>query len=154
MAQEKYVKLRHFVPEGHPQVHPGMSTEAREMMPYLVETVSRGWTKLPKREDLEIFVTLKMEVPVLGVRKNGKEVYLHIFCNELMYPLYPIQLVIKLYEKYFLGKPGFSPDERNWIHSIPIPGTSLNPAETLLTHQLTQSLFWTVFMDYKRNKQS
>jgi hypothetical protein len=152
MAQEKYFRLSHFVPEGHPQVHPGMSSEAREMMPYLVSTVSRAWTKVPNHEDLEIFATLKMEVPILVLRKAGKEVYIHVFCNEFMNPIYPIQLVIGLYEKYTLGKPGFLPEERNWIHTIPIPGTGLDAAETLLTHQLTQSLFWTVFMDYKRNK--
>jgi len=89
MPQEKYYKLSHFVPDGHPKVYPGMSSEVRAMMPHLIETSSQGWTKVPNHEDLETFATLKMEVPVLGFKKTGTEVYLHVFCNEFINPIYP-----------------------------------------------------------------
>jgi hypothetical protein len=36
--------------------------------------VSRGWTKVPKYNNLEIFAPRKNEVPYLGFRKNEKEV--------------------------------------------------------------------------------
>lgn len=43
MQQGKYLRLSHFVPKNHPQVHPGMSEEVREMMPFLVERSPEGW---------------------------------------------------------------------------------------------------------------
>jgi hypothetical protein len=46
----------------------------------------------------------------------------------------------------------FIPAEENWIHTIPVLPGDLNQAETLLTHQIAQSLFWTIYMDYKREK--
>ena len=70
-----------------------------------------------------------------------------------MNPLFAIQLVAKLYEKFNLGKPTFLPEEPNWIHTIPLPGADLSPEETLLIHQITQSLFWTIYMDYKRTNE-
>jgi hypothetical protein len=93
-----------------------------------------------------------LEVPTLGFRKNGKEVYLHVFCNIFMNPIYAMRLVVDLYAKYKFGQPKFIPEEQNWIHTIPIIPEELNPAETLLTHQVAQSLFWTIYMDYKREK--
>jgi hypothetical protein len=150
MAQEKFYRLSHFVPDGHPQVHPGSSSEVKEMMPYLIEKVPRGWTAVPGRADLELFATRQRKVPILGFKKNKKEVYVHIFCNEFMDPLPAVNIVINLYVKYKLGNPVFIPKEPNWIHTIPIPGANLNQAETLFIHQLTQSLFWTIYMDYKK----
>ena len=152
MAQEKYYRLKHFVPDGCPQIHPGSSSEVKEMMPYLIERVSREWTTVPNHDGLEVFAPLKGEVPCLAFRKRGKEAYLHIFCNEFINPIYSMGMVVNIYAKFNLGKPAFIPEEQNWIHTIPIPGTSLSQGETLLTHQLTQSLFWTIYMDFKRRK--
>ena len=149
MAQEKHYRLSHFVPDGHPQVYPGRSAEVKAMMPDLIKKVPKGWTKAPNH-DFELFATRNMEVPILGFRKDGKEVYVHVFCNEFINPLYAIQIVVNLYTKFKLGKPAFIPEELNWIHTIPIPGKELGQAETLLIHQLTQSMFWTIYMDYKR----
>lgn len=151
MAQKKYLKVSHFVPDGYPEVYPGMSSEAREIMPYLVETCSKGWTKIPRHDDLEIFASRKRNVPILGFRKNRKEVYVHVYCNEFMNPLYAIQIVGNLYAQFKFGRPKFAPEEPNWIHTIPILPKSLSVAETLLTHQVRQSLFWTIHDDYRRN---
>ena len=150
MAQEKYLKLSHFVPDGYPQVYPGLSSEVREMMPYLVENTSRGWTKIPKHDDPEVFAIQKMNVPLLGFRKNRKEVYLHVFCNELMDPIPAVQITLDLYDKFKFGESVFDPEEANWIHTIPVLPRDLSDAETLLTHQVTQSLFWTIHADYRR----
>ena len=152
MAQDKYYRLSHFVPDGHPPVYPGSSSEVKEMMPYLIKKVPKGWTKVPNHTEFELFATRKIEVPLLGVRKNGKEVYVHVFCNEFLDPIYAIQIVSGLYSKFKLGKPAFITEGHNWIHTIPIPGVGLTEAETVLVHQLTQSLFWTIYMDYKRRK--
>ena len=152
MAQDKYYRLSHFVPDGHPKVYPGSSPEVKEMMPYLIERVPRGWTVVPGHDDLELFATRKMEVPVLGFRKNKNEIYVHIFCNEFINPLDAVQIVLNLYIKFKLGNPAFLPEEKNWIHTIPIPGAELGPAERLFIHQLTQSLFWTIYIDYKKRK--
>jgi hypothetical protein len=149
MPQQKYVQLRHFVPDGHPQVHPGMSDEVREMIPYLIERSPKGWTKIPKHTHLEVFADRNIDVPVLAFRMNGKEVFVHVFCNEFINPLYAIQLVVSLYDKFELGEPNFDPDQLNWIHSIPIPGPQLNQKEILLTHQIALSLFWTIHVDYR-----
>jgi len=149
MAQEKFLRLSHFKPDGHPEVYPGRSAEVKEMMPDLIKRVSKGWTKIPNR-DLEAFATRNMGVPLLGFRKKGTEVYVHVFCNEFVSPVYAVQMVANLYQKFNLGKPAFAAGEPNWIHTIPIPGAELPPEETLLIHQLTQSLFWTIYMDYKR----
>jgi hypothetical protein len=75
-----------------------------------------------------------------------------VFRNEFMDPLNPIQIVIQLYHKYTLGKPTFVMENPNWIHTIPIPGAVLDHAEIMLIHQLTHSLFWTIYMDCKRNR--
>lgn len=152
MQQGKYYRLSHFVPEGHPQVFPGRSSEVKEMMPALIERVTVGWTKIPNHDGLEIFVKFQKEVPILAFRKNGKEVYLHVFCNEFMVPFHAINFVFNLYAKLKLGKPEFIPTEENWIHTIPLSPSVLDKAETLLTHQITQSLFWTIYMDYKGRK--
>ena len=88
MAQGKYYRLNHFVPNGYPQILLGMSSEVREMMPWLIEKVTIGWTKIPDHDGIEIIAISQMEVPVLGFRKNGKEVYVHVFCNEFMDPIY------------------------------------------------------------------
>jgi hypothetical protein len=151
MNKGKYLRLSHFVPDGHPQVHPGTSSEVKEMMPYLVANASRKWTKVPNH-DLELFSVQKMGVPIVAFRKNGQEVYLHIFCNEYMNPMFAMQIVADRYAKFNLGKPAFNPKEPNWIHTIPLPGAELSPEETLLIHQIAHSLFWTIFMDYKRSK--
>jgi hypothetical protein len=148
MAQEKRLRLSHFVPDGHPQIFPGRSAEVKAMMPELIKKVPRGWTKVPNHE-FEVFATRNMDVPILGSRKNGKEVYVHVFCNEFINPFYAIQIVVGLYTKYKLGKPTFMPEELNWIHTVPIPGIELGQAETLFIHQLTQVMFWTIYMDYK-----
>jgi hypothetical protein len=152
MQPGKYFRLSHFVPDGFPQIHPGMSAEVRQMMPALIEVVTSGWTKIPNHDGLEVFVTIKLEVPVLAFRKNGKEVYLHVFCNSFMHPIYAMHLVVDPYTKFKFGKPEFVPAEENWIHTIPVLPKDLNQAETLLTHQIAQSLFWTIYMDYKREK--
>jgi len=121
MAQEKYLRLSHFKPAGHPEVYPGHSAEVKEMMPDLIKRVSREWTKIPNH-DLEVFAARKMGAPSLGFRQKGKEVYVHIFCNEFMDPFYAVQIVAKLYRKFNLGIPAFAPGELNWIHTIPLPG--------------------------------
>jgi hypothetical protein len=149
MAPEKHYRVSHFVPDGHPQIFPGRSAEVIAMMPDLIEKVPRGWTKIPNH-DLEVFAKKIMDVPSLGFKKDGKQVYLHVFCNEFMNPFYAIQLVAELYNKFNLGNPTFVPEELNWIHTIPIPGKELSEAETLFIHQVTQSMFWTIYMDYKR----
>jgi hypothetical protein len=153
MAEGKHYRLSHFVPDGHPQVFPGHSAEVKAMMPELIKKAPRGWTKVPNH-DLEVFATRKGEVPCLGFRKNGKEVYVHVFCNEFMNPFYAIQIVFNLYTKFKLGKPTFLLEELNWIHTIPIAEKALSPAETMFIHQLTQSMFWTIYMDYKRRSGS
>jgi len=150
MAQEKYLKLSHFKPDGYPEIYPGSSDEVKALMPYLIKTVSQKWTKIPNH-DLEVLASRNMDVPCLGFRKSQNEVYVHIFCNEFMNPLFAMQIVINLYKKFNLGKPVFTSAEPNWIHTIPLPGPKLTQQETLLTYQLTQSLFWTIFMDYKRS---
>jgi|GEM_PF-1380065 len=149
MSNGKYLRLSHFVPDGYPQVYPGSSAEVKEMMPFLIEKAPRGWTSIPNHE-LEVFATRSMDVPYLGFRKNGKEVYVHVFCNEFIKSMYALQIVINLYNKFNLGKPTFLPEDKNWIHTIPIPGADLIEAETLLIHQVTQSLFWTIYMNYKK----
>jgi hypothetical protein len=149
MAQEKHLKLSHFKPKGYPAVYPGTSAQVKEMMPYLITKVSRGWTKIP-HYDLEAYATRDMNVPYLGFRKGRSEVYIHVFCNEFVNPLFAAKMVVNLYQKFNLGEPTFSQEEPNWIHTIPLPGADLSPEETLVIHQITQSLFWTIYMDYKR----
>jgi hypothetical protein len=149
MPQEKYFKLSHFVPNGHPQVHPGMSDEVREMMPYLINRSPKGWTKIPEYTHLEVFADRKVTVPLIAFRKNGKEVFVHVFCNEFINPIYAVPLVVGLYSKFKLGEPTFAPDQLNWIHSVPMPGQDLNQKEIILTHQIAQSLFWTIYVDYR-----
>jgi hypothetical protein len=149
MAQEKRLRLSHFVPDGYPQVYPGSSAEVKQMMPYLIERAPKRWTKVPNH-DIEILATLKKDVPSLGFRKNAKEVYVHIFCNEFINPLNAMHMVVSMYIKFDLGEPTFIPKELNWIHSIPLPGGQLTNAETMLIHQLTQSMFWTIYMDFKQ----
>jgi hypothetical protein len=76
MAQEKHLRLSHFVPDGRPKVYPGHSAEVKAMMPELIKKAPTGWTKVPDH-DFEIFASRKGEVPILAFRKNGKEVYVH-----------------------------------------------------------------------------
>jgi len=151
MAQQKYFRLSHYQPERYPEVYPGTSTKVKEMMPYLIEKSPKGWTRIPNC-DLEVFATRRMDVPYLGFRKGGNEVYGHVFCNEFANPLFAIQIANSLYKKFNLGKAAFSLEEPNWIHTIPLPGANLSAEETLLMYQITQSLFWTIYMDYKRSK--
>jgi len=150
MPQQKYVQLRHFVPDGHPQVHPGMSDEVKEMMPYLIERCPKAWTKIPKHTHLEIFADRKKDVPFITFRKNGKEVFIHVFRNEFVHPIHVIPFVVELYYRFRLGQPDFAPDQPNWIHSVPLPGQDLNQKEIILTHQIAMSLFWTIHHDYGR----
>jgi hypothetical protein len=152
LAQEKYFRLTHFVPKGHPQVYPGISSEVKAMMPYLIERVPKGWTFIPGHDQLEVFATRNKDVPLLGFKKNKVEVYLHVFCNEFINPIYAMEAVFNLYIEYRLGKPAFQPEELNWVHSIPLPGANLDPVESMLMFQLTQSLFWAIYMDYKRRR--
>ncbi len=149
MAKEQYLRLSHFKPEGHPEIYPGTSDEVKQIMRSLILEVSQKWTKIPNYA-LEALATQNMNVPCLAFKKDGKEVYVHIFCNEFMNPLYAFQIVANLYKKFKLGKPSFLPEEKNWIHTVPLPGPELSDKETMIIHQLTQSLFWTIFMDYKR----
>lgn len=152
MEQGKYYKLSHLVPDGHPKMHPRNPPEVKEMMPYLVERSSSGWTTIPQHENLELFAIKKMEVPILGFRKNKKEVYLHVFCNEFVIPAVAMQIVLSLYHKYKLGESKFVREEPNWIHTIPLPGPGLSQSDTLLIHEITLSLFWTIYVDFQRNK--
>lgn len=122
------------------------------MMPGLIERVAVVWTKIPNHNELEIFAKFGMEVPLIAFGKNGKEVYLHIFCNEFMIPFYALDFVIRFYTKLKLGKPELLARERNWIHTIPLSLADLDKVETLLIHQLAHSLFWTVYVDYKGRK--
>lgn len=94
------------------------------------------------------FATRKKEILILGFRKANKEVFIHIFCNEFCNPIYAFQIVAGLYSKHNLGTPKFIPEELNWVHTIPLPGSTLTPEETMLIHQLTNSMFWTIFMKF------
>lgn len=152
MPQQTYLRLSHLVPPGYPPIYPGMSTKVREMMPGLLKMGPRRWMKIPGHNDLEMLAQQEMNVPILAFRKNHQEIYMHIFCNEFMSPFYAIQIVGNLYIKFKLGDPTFLPGEPNWIHSIPVPGPKLNEEENLLMHQITQSFFWTIHTDYKRDK--
>jgi hypothetical protein len=131
-----------------------MSSEVKEMMPGLIERVAVGWTKVPNHNGLEMFVKFQKEVPILAFKINGKEVYLHVCCNEFMAPFYAMEFVINLYTQLKLGEPEFIPTEKNWIHTIPLSPADLDKAETLLIHQLAHFLFWTVYMDYKGRKKT
>ena len=127
---------------------PGSSAEVQALMPALVETTGKRWTKIPGH-NLEVFSVLKMRVPSLAFRRNGKEIYLHIFCNEFVNPLNAMQQVFAMYVKFNLGKPLFLPEELNWIHSIPLDERGLSQAEILFTYQITHSMFWSIYMDFK-----
>jgi hypothetical protein len=122
------------------------------MMPGLIERVAAGWTKVPNHNGLEMFVKFQKEVPILAFKKNGKEVYLHVYCNEFMALFYAMEFVINLYAQLKLGESEFIPTEKNWIHSIPLSPADLDKEETLLIHQLAHSLFYTVCRDYEKRK--
>ena len=154
MQEGKYFRLTHFVPNGFPQVFPGSSEEVKQMMPYLIETTPVGWTKIPNHMEIEMFASRKGKIPIIGFRKNGKEAYVHVFCNEFVNPKHAIQIVAAMYLKFRFGKPQYVKTIRNWIHTIPVSPATFDPAETLLTHQLTNSIFWTIYMDYKRIKET
>lgn len=154
MADEKYLRLTHYLPDGFPQVYPGGSEEVKEMMPYLIVNIPVRWTKIPNHEQIEMFASRQGKIPVIAFRKNGKEAYMHIFCNDFVNPKQAIQIVATMYLKFRFGKPQFVKTIRNWIHTIPVSPATLDPAETLLTHQLTNSTFWTIYMDYKRIKET
>jgi len=154
MAEEKFFQLTHFVPAGFPEVFPGRSDEVKKMMPYLIENIPVRWTKILNHEDIEMFASRQGRIPIIAFRKNGKEAYVHIFCNDFVNPKHAMKVVVALYTKFNFGKPQFVKDVRNWIHTIPTAPKILDPAETLLTHQLTNSTFWTIYMDYKRIKET
>lgn len=119
-------------------------------MPYFIEKAPRGWAPIPDTT-LEIFLSMKYEVPCLAFRKDKKELYVHVFCFEGSDQSKPLGIVSDLYAKCKLGIPEF-PRRSNWIHTIPLDGPKLSSPEVLLIHQITQSIFWTVYMDFVRNK--
>jgi hypothetical protein len=125
-----------------------LSGRVKELMPKIVNLVAKGWTPIPDSE-LEVFLVVKKEVPVFAIRKNKKEVYVHVFCFEMGDKMESLEVVNNLYLKYRLGIPEF-PKRPNWIHTIPLPGQKPSPSEITLIHEITQSLFWSVYMDFKR----
>ncbi len=54
------------------RVYPGITPEVKEMMPYLIQHVPRGWTAVPGHQDLELFAKREIETPLLAFRKNKK----------------------------------------------------------------------------------
>ena len=66
-----------------------------------------------------------MNIPNLGLRKERKRIFPHIFCNEFMNPFCAMQIVGNPYKKFNLGKPIFRPAEPNRIYTIPLPGADL-----------------------------
>jgi hypothetical protein len=152
MAQEKLFRLNHFLPHGHPKMDLGPHSPVKAIMPYLIENCPIRWTKIPDHEDLDMLASRKEDVPLIGFRKNGREVYLHIFCNEFIDPMCPMQIVINMYLKFKLGKAEFQREEKNWIHTIPLAMGHLSLEEIILIHDITHSLFWTIYLDYKKHK--
>lgn len=148
MKQANVLRLKHHVPDGCRIEYPGMSDEVRAMMPYLVAHASRRWTEIPGHEDIAVFSDRKQMIPFIYFRKNGKDIYIHVLCNEFMDRL-PIPVICDLYAKYGYGIPGIVKGEPNWIHTIPIPGAEVSREEIILTYQITQSLFWTIHHEYK-----
>jgi hypothetical protein len=66
-------------------VYPGSSAEVKAMMPYLIEKVPKGWTKVPNH-DFEVFATRNMDVPILGFRKDGRSFMSMFFAMSLSTP--------------------------------------------------------------------
>ena len=129
-------------------MYPGTTPEIKEVVTYITTLGSGKWIKIPKH-DLELIATLNNGVPNVAFRKEGKEIFLHIFCNEYMNPMKAMELVAGQYIKHNLGMPHFSPQELNWIHSIPLAGEEISYAENIFVYQVTQSMFWMIFMEYK-----
>jgi hypothetical protein len=148
MDQKKHFRLSHFLPDGHPAVYPGTTPEVKQVVTYITTVGSGKWIKIPNHE-LELIATLNNGVPCVAFRKVGKEIFLHIFCNEYMNPIKAMQLVAGQYIKFNLGMPHFAPQELNWIHSIPLPGSEISYAEKIFVYQVTQSMFWMIYMEYK-----
>ena len=114
-----------------------------------ITTVGGGkWIKIPNH-NLEMIATMEHGVPCLGFRTRGKEIFLHVFCNEYMNPINAMELVAGQYIKHNLGIPHFAPEELNWVHSIPLPGPEISYGEKIFVYQLTQSMFWMIYMEYK-----
>jgi hypothetical protein len=143
--------LQHLLPEGNsPVLPPDHSEKLRELMLYLHPRIAKGWTAIPDTE-LETFFIFKKEVPTLAFRKHKKEAYVHIFCFESHILTDSLNIVSSLYFKFRLGIPEM-PVRPNWIHTVPLPGQNLSQEEILLTYQITQSLFWTVYADFKKHR--
>ncbi|HEY4151414.1 MAG TPA: hypothetical protein VGM41_20890 [Chitinophagaceae bacterium] len=142
------LELQHILPPGCKPVVPGLSATVKEMMPTLIETVAKCWTQIPD-SDLELLLKFKENTPILAFRKYKTEVYLNIFGFNLHNRFRPLALVSDIYLKFKMGIPE-SPKAPNWIHAIPLTPQTLSPAETLLMHRITHSLFWTVYMDCKK----
>ena len=148
MAQEKHYRLSHFLPDGHPAVYPGTTREVKEVTMYVTTVGGRKWVKIPNH-NLEMIATLQDGVPCVAFRTGGREIFLHVFCNEYMNPFYAMQIVAGQYIKNNLGIPHFAPEELNWVHSIPLPGPEISYSEKMFVYQLTQSMFWMIYMEYK-----
>ena len=144
------LQLQHLLPPNCKPIVPGLSANVKKFMPTLVEKVAAGWAPIPESQ-IETLLVIEEMVPCLAFRKNKQEVYIHVFGFDLESALKPLGKVHELYYKYKLGDPEF-PRDRNWIHTIPLPGSNLNPKEILLIHEITHSLFWSVYMDLKRIK--
>jgi hypothetical protein len=148
MAQEKIYRLSHFLPDGHPAVYPINTKEVKEVTRYITTVGSGKWIKIPNH-NLELIATMEHGVPCIGFRTGGKEIFLHVFCNEYMNPINAIELVAGQYVKFNLGIPRFAPEELNWVHSIPLPGSDISYGENMFVYQLTHSMFWMIYMEYK-----
>jgi hypothetical protein len=148
MAQGKYHRLSHFLPDGYPAVYPGTTKEVKEVTMYITTVGGGKWIKIPNH-NLELIATWQDGVPFVVFRTGGKEIFLHVFCNEYMKPINAMQIVALQYFKFKLGKPHFDPEELNWVHSIPLPGPEISYGEKMFVYQLTQSTFWMIYMEYK-----
>jgi hypothetical protein len=148
MDQGKYYRLSHFLPDGHPPVYPGTTKEVKEVTRYITTVGSGKWIKIPNH-NLEMIATLQHGVPCVAFRTEGKKIFLHVFCNEYMNPISAMQIVAGQYIELNLGIPHFATKELNWVHSIPLPGSDISYAEKIFVYQLTQSMFWMIYMEYK-----
>lgn len=146
------LRLQHLLPDNYPSIIPGNPKELNELMPYLHSKISRAWTAIPNSE-LETYFQIRSDVPVLGFRKHGQEIYIHIFCFESYNLAITLSVVNRLYLKHKLGIPA-TPQRPNWIHTIPLPGPKLSQEEVMFIHQITQSMFWTVYVDFKKSRKN
>lgn len=144
--------LNHLLPDSHPSVAPpAHPTKMKELMPVLHTTMAIRWTPIPE-SGFETFLQIKDYVPCLAFRKEGKEVYFHIFCFESFKFKETLKMVSKLYLKYRLGIPKYPPGP-NWIHTVPIPGPRVAAQDEKLMYQIMQSFFWTLHYEFKMNVQ-